>query len=163
MESRDYRQNISKIMAEAVQFCCKKEHLTEGDFCRTLQAGQEKTHSRLRYALAKGISSYLGSIDDNLVSVYVYGSTMADNAGFSSDIDLIVQVKSKYGRTQRALQILDSYLMNSYQVMLGKEEFRMNCMLDVHIVDQDDIKQNREYGSIISSLFIAPVKVWCRD
>ncbi|MHB1255636.1 MAG: hypothetical protein ACYCXI_05380 [Dethiobacteraceae bacterium] len=53
--------------------------------------------------------------------------------------------------------------MNSYQVMLGKEEFRMNCMLDVHIVDQDDIKQNREYGSIISSLFIAPVKVWCRD
>ncbi|MBS3897358.1 MAG: nucleotidyltransferase domain-containing protein [Dethiobacter sp.] len=162
MESWDYRQNISRIVAEAVQFCCKREHLAEEDFFRTLQAGQEKTHSRLRYALAKGISSYLGSIDDNLVSVYVYGSTMTDNAGFSSDIDLIVQVKSKHGRTQRALQILDSYLLISYQVMLGKEEFRMNCMLDVHLVDQDDIKHGREYGSIISSLFIAPIKVWCR-
>ena len=109
MESRDYQENIKRIMAEAVEFCCKKEHLSVEKFFRTLQAGEENTHSRLRYAIAKGISSFLGSIDDNLVSVYIYGSTMADSAGFSSDIDLIVQVKSKHGRTQRELQILDSY------------------------------------------------------
>lgn len=162
MESRDYQENTKRIISDAVEFSCKKEHLTVEEFFRALQAGEENTHSRLRYAIAKGISSYLGSIDDNLVSVYIYGSTMADNAGFSSDIDLIVEVKSKHGRTQKKIEILDSYLMVNYRILLGMNQFRMNCMLDVHLVDQEDIKLRREYGSIIFSRFTAPVKVWSR-
>ncbi len=162
MESNKYDQNIKRIMAEAVQFCCQKEYLTEKEFFRSLQAGEENTHSRLRYALAKGISSYLGTIDDNLVSVYVYGSTLANNAGFGSDIDLIVRVNSKHGGTEKALQILDSYLLVSYQVLLGKSAFRMNCMLNAHVVDQDDIKKSTNYAGVISSQFTAPIKVWSR-
>lgn len=163
MESMDHHLNIMEIMAEAVRFCCGKEQLSEEQFLRNILSGQENAHSRLRYALAKGISRYLGALDDNLESVYVYGSTMTDNAGFSSDIDLIVKVKSKNGKTRRAFEILDTYLQVSYKVLLAEHEFRMKCMLDVHIIDQEDIEQKINYGSVISSHNIAPVKVWSRE
>ncbi|MDW7649916.1 MAG: nucleotidyltransferase domain-containing protein [Bacillota bacterium] len=162
MGSLEHYQNIMKIVPEAIRFCCQKEHMTEETFFRNLQAGDEATHSRLRYALAKGISGYLGSFDDNLQSVYVYGSTMDDNAGLSSDIDLIIQVKCKNGETKRALEILDSYLLISYRILLGNDEYRMNCMLDVHIVDEQDIKERTDYGCLISSQHTIPVKVWSR-
>lgn len=61
-----------KIVTDAVHFYCSKEHLSEDEFFRSLQAGHESTHSRLRYAFAQGISRYLGDIDDNPESVYVY-------------------------------------------------------------------------------------------
>ena len=163
MEKTDHHFNIMEIMAEAVRFCCRKEHLSQEQFLRDILSGQVNAHSRLRYALAKGISRYLGSMDDNLESVYVYGSTMSDNAGCSSDIDLIVKVKSKEGKTRRALEILDTYLRVSYKILLADDDLPMKCMLDVQIIDQNDIEQKINYGSVISSRTIAPVKVWSRE
>lgn len=163
MASLEQYQNIMQIVIEAVRFSCRKERQTEDEFFRALQAGDENTHSRLRYALAKGISAYLGSIDENLESVYVYGSTMDDQAGFKSDIDLLVKVKSKHnGATEKSLDVLNSFLLFSYRVLLDEAEFRMNCMLDVHLVDEDDIQQRNHYGSLLSSSDIVPVKVWSR-
>lgn len=163
MDKIDHHLNIMEIMAEAVRFSCRKEQLSQDQFLKRLLSGQENAHSRLRYALAKGISRYLGSMDDNLESVYVYGSTMADNAGSSSDIDLIVKVKSKNGQTRRAFEILDTYLRVSYKILLADDDLPMKCMLDVQIIDQNDIEQKINYGSVISSRSIAPVKVWSRE
>jgi predicted nucleotidyltransferase len=162
MSPLEHYQNIMKVVIEAVRFACQKEHLSEDHFFRSLQAGEENTHSRLRYALAKGITHYLGSIDDNLESAYVYGSTMDDNAGCKSDIDLLVKVKSKSGRTRKVLEILDSLLLASYRILLDDDEFGMNCMLDVHMVDEEDIQSRKHYGSLLSSADIVPVKVWSR-
>lgn len=163
MDKMDHHLNIMEIMAEAVRFCCRKEQLSQEQFLKKLLSGQENVHSRLRYALAKGIAGYLGSMDDNLESVYVYGSTMDDNAGFSSDIDLIVKVKSKNGQTRRVFEILDTYLRVSYKILLATDDLQMKCMLDVQIIDQNDIEQKINYGSVISSHTTAPVKVWCRS
>ncbi|EEG77007.1 nucleotidyltransferase domain-containing protein [Dethiobacter alkaliphilus] len=163
MERMDHQANIMEIMAEAVRFGCRKEQLAEEQFLKKLLTGDVNAHSRLRYALAKGISRYLGSMDDNLESVYVYGSTMNDNAGFSSDIDLIVKVKSKNGKTRRAFEILDSFLRISYKILLADDELPIKCMLDVQLVDQRDIEQKINYGSVISSHNIVPVKVWSRE
>lgn len=162
MASMEHYRSVMKIVPEAILFCCQKEHTTEETFFRNLQAGDEATHSRLRYALAKGIAGYLGSFDDNLQSVYVYGSTMDDNAGLSSDIDLIIRVKTKNSETKRALEILDSYLLISYRILLDNDEYRMNCMLDVHLVDEGEVQHRIDYSSIISSHHTVPVKVWSR-
>jgi hypothetical protein len=161
-EAQDHYQNVMSIMVEAISFCCRKEQTTEEGFFMALQSGSESAHSRLRYALAKYLSGYLGSIDDNLESVYVYGSTMDDNARRSSDIDLLVKVKSKNSRTWRALHILDSYLLVSYRILLGDGGINMNCMLDVHMIDEDDVIQRKNYGSLVTSPYTVPVKVWSR-
>ena len=112
------------------------------------------------YALAKGISNYLGKIDENLESVYVYGSTANDNARLSSDIDLIVKVKSKNGSTGKALKILDSCLLVNYKILMADEQVRMSYMLDVQMIDESDVQQRNRYGSLMSFSHTAPIKIW---
>ncbi|MFW0861030.1 MAG: hypothetical protein AAGT88_02840 [Dethiobacter sp.] len=115
--------------------------------------GDENVHSRLRYALAKGIADYLGSIAENLDSVYVYGSTMNDNARLCSDIDLLVKVKSKSGGTEKALKILDSCLLIDYRILMADEQVKMSYMLDVHMIDEEDVLQKKQ---LRLSCFIRP-------
>lgn len=162
MELMEYYLNMMKIIIEAVSFCCAMEHLTEKSFFKALKNGKEDIHSRLRYALAKGISNYLGKIDENLESVYVYGSTANDNARLSSDIDLIVKVKSKNGSTGKALKILDSCLLINYKILMADDQVRMSYMLDVHMIDESDVQQRNRYGSLLSFSHTAPIKVWSR-
>ena len=162
MESLEHHPQVLIIVQEAIKFSCVKERLTEEDFYRTLKEGQEDTHSRFRYALARGISSYLGHIDDNLESVYLYGSTMVANANTASDIDLLVKVKSKDSKTRRVLELLDGCLIFAYKLLLIGLQININCMLDAHLIDDEDIKSRKDYGSLITSFYTKPIKVWSR-
>ncbi|MCR3922948.1 MAG: nucleotidyltransferase domain-containing protein [Firmicutes bacterium] len=162
MESGDHYAAMMKIVSEAVRFSCSKEHLSKIGFFQGMQAGDESIHSRFRYALAIGVSRYLGSMDANLESVYVYGSTLNDNACFSSDIDLIVKVKTKSSETLATIAMLDTCLLTSYKILMADDQSQMSYMLDVHIIDEHDLQQQSGYGSLISSCHTLPIKVWQR-
>ncbi len=162
METVDHCPQVSSIVQDAIKFCCVKERLTEAEFYRTLQEGREDTHSRFRYAVARGISSYLGHIDDNLESVYVYGSTMVANASSASDIDLLVKVKNKDMKTHIVLGLLDACLILAYKLLLAGLQVNINCMLDAHLIDDEDIRSRKDYASLITSFYTKPIKVWSR-
>ena len=107
-------------------------------------------------------ASYLGGLECGVRAVYLYGSTMNDEAGFCSDIDLIVLVERKRDQARVLLRQLDLALLTSYRTLIGEGHLPAT-LLDVHFVDEGEEKARRGYGAVLRSLHTGPVSLWWRN
>ncbi|SFR07338.1 nucleotidyltransferase domain-containing protein [Desulfoscipio geothermicus] len=147
----------------SLAFCSQKHYYSREEILQLMQKNCPTIHSRIRYALAKELGRYLGEQYATVQSVYVYGSTMKDSAGKTSDIDLLVLVGEKTPSLAQAVQLLNDKLLSLYRVLLGDDAPPIRRMLDVHIVDTDEVAARRGYGTLIGSLYQPPTKIWSRN
>jgi len=155
--------NGEDLLEKALLFSCKKCKKNRIDFLRMLLNGSHIAHRIFRYELAGQLCDCLAEVDDNLEAVYIYGSTMEDNANFVSDIDLILKVKTKTKKTVDIITMYNNYLLNCYKNLIKEKTQFMNRLLDVHIIDESDIKIRNEYGALLLSMYHIPVKIWRRS
>lgn len=116
-------------------------------------------HSLLRYAIAKRLANYLGQLGGGICGVYLYGSTMNDDAGPCSDIDLVVVVKRKRDQALLLLRCLDLALLTSCRAFIDPMRLPAS-LLDVHLVDVEEEKNRRGYGAILHSPQTHSVCLW---
>lgn len=143
------------LLVQALENCGKKSFGGVDALVAALRAGEPWAHSLFRYALAQELGLYLNRICPNIRRVYVYGSTMDDRAGPSSDVDLILWVREKVPALESLLWKLDALLLHGYRMLTGFSGPPM--FFDLHIVDDAEVAERQGYGAVIHSLWTAPV------
>jgi len=147
------------LFASALEFCARVRGCTVDEALRRLEEGSREFHSTFRYGLAKGLSSYLGSLGDAFREVYVYGSTMDGGANPASDIDVIVVVGKRRDEVNRLLLLLDVSMTACYRQLLRlKKDPR--SLLDVQIVEGHEASERSGRGAVLAGLNTRPICLW---
>jgi len=120
---------VRTLMREALLFCRQKVNPGVSCIIWDLRHGNRRAHSTLRYAIAKIISNHMVSISGLIKAVYVFGSTMEDNAGKVSDIDMIVIVKKKDKFFTEFFKGMDSALLYEYKKLVGSGTSKLKKFL----------------------------------
>ena len=119
------------------------------------------------YALAKNVADYLGAFDEAVKAAYLfeYDATPEDVCFCETSHDHLIHVIVHVGRRtaalQSMLQALDSALTSRYADLTGAGE--VAHVLDVHIVNDDDVRRRCGYGALLSSVHHRPLQLWLRD
>jgi len=138
---------------------CARSPLTREDVLRQLKDGEAEVHSRLRYALAKELSAYLGQLNAGFHGVYLYGSAMGDAASRYSDIDVIVVVEVRNDQTAALLARLDLSLVSQYRDLVGTQSLPQS-LFDIRVIDEQDLAERDGYGAVVHGLYTCPVCLW---
>lgn len=162
------REMGRQLFEKAVGYCCEKAGVGAETVRQWLEGGDPWTHSTFRYALARGLGAYLGR-NFRVTGAYLYGSTMYDQAGMNSDVDMIVCVPLPNGESGgntnghskllRFIEDIDREVLDRYKALI-KDGVERRFLIDAHIVDEGAIVSRRGYGAIVSSLDAKPVRVW---
>lgn len=147
------------LFTDALQFCCRVHSVSPDEALHCLESGHRKFHSSFRYGLAKGLSTYLGSLGCVVQEVYVYGSTMDGEAHLASDIDVLLVVRKGRDELKRLLGLLDISLASWYRQLIG---LKMNpaSLLDVHLLEGSEIAERSGNGIALTGWNTRPVCLW---
>jgi len=77
----------------------------------------------------------------------------------SSDVDIIAWVSRKSDIVESLLLRLDRLLTEGYRTLTRAS---LRRLFDIHLVDDEDVELGRDYGSVIRSVWTAPVCLWRR-
>ncbi len=105
-----------------------------GDCCRT--DGQEW---RWRQHMAERLAASLDSQHFGVKSVFLFGSTNDGTAGLRSDIDLIIHFEGSEAQKAELFHWLEGWSLCLDEMNYLKTGYRMNGLLDIHIITDDDI------------------------
>lgn len=147
------------ILARALGAAAAREGQDSPGFLASLRAGDSATHSAFRYALAQEFCRYVSGLGSTFRAVYVYGSTMDGRTRPSSDVDIIAWVSRKSDIVESLLLRLDRLLTEGYRTLTRAS---LRRLFDIHLVDDEDVELGRDYGSVIRSVWTAPVCLWRR-
>jgi len=148
------------ILARALGTAGAREGCSAQRFLADLRAGDPGAHSAFRYALAQEFCTYVSGLGSAFQAVYVYGSTMDGRTRPSSDVDIIAWVERKSDTVESLLWRLNRLLTQGYRTLTGCTSLR--SLFDIHLVDNEDVELGRGYGSVIRSVWTAPVCLWRR-
>ncbi|MDY7042064.1 MAG: hypothetical protein SVX38_14500 [Chloroflexota bacterium] len=163
----DAAGTVENALPIALQFCAQKMGLDSHQaVLDRLRQGDGVACKYCHYSLAKQVAEALGSLDENVKSVYIcdYDATPEDRCFGqtvqTSLIHMIVWVKRKTGALNSLVEALDRILVQSYADLIGSRQ--STNLLDVQMVDDADVKNRLGYGALISSLYNQPIQVWKR-
>jgi len=165
------RTLADRMVESAVAFCAGKTFA--GDTERTRQAlrhGQCDACEYLRYSLAKQVGDFLGQMDQTVKAVYVFEAEPAGIDGAapqragSPGISLIAWVERKTAALSALAAALEAGLLDSRRTIIGCVNAAPACyFLDVHLVDDADVRERRGYGALVNGLHVRPLQVWARE
>lgn len=167
MASAQMVQTQADMMLEnALAFCADKTFQGDTRQARlALTSGRCDVCDYLCYSLAKQVGEYLGQMDAAVKAVYVFQpeyarSSEATAACRSAGINMIAWVERKSAALSALTEALDAALSERRR-KLGCVNATAACYtLNVHLVDDADVRERRGYGALIGSLFVRPIRVW---
>ena len=165
------RTLADQMVKSAIAFCAGK--VFAGDTERTRQAlgqGQCSACEYLRYSLAKQVGDYLGQIDPTVKAVCTFEAESdaideptTDRRNASPGISLIAWVDRKTAAFSALVAAVEAELSDSRLALLDCANSTPACyFLDVHTVDDADVRERRGYGALIDGLHLRPLQVWAR-
>lgn len=162
--------DASGIVPDALTATARKLGMSEDDIVKAMREGRCATCDALRHSLAQATGQYLGKADLSVRVVYSYEPeygtaadvALAERPNLSPGINLIIWAS----RRSAAL----SAVIASLRETLGQETAAFACdranalcwMLDVHVLDDEQVKMRTGYAALISSTFVRPLEVWHR-
>lgn len=162
----------TNMIEEALEFCAAKAGLRGSESARNALRGADCCAcEHLRYALAKRLAEYLGSVDETIKTVYTYEpeySTMsegpiADRPSLTPGFNLVVKVSRKSAALSSLIASVNSALAQACRE-LGCPTANALCYeFDVGVADVGDVQRNSGYGALINSLTVRPIEIWHRE
>jgi hypothetical protein len=156
-----------RMLETALDFCAEKTF--DGDSRRTRKAlaqGRCEVCDYLCYSLAKQVGDYLGEMDKTVKAVYLFQPEYAETdeavVSQTSGLNMIAWVERKSAALGALAAALDAAMSESRR-KLGCSKATAACYaLNVHMVDDVDVREQRGYGAIVHSLYVRPMPVWTR-
>jgi hypothetical protein len=135
-----------------------------------MRSGDCSVCEYLRYALAKGVAEYLGSMDDTVKAIYIYEpeyATSMDVAipsrpNLSPGINLITWVSRKSAALSSVVASVNSALAEECKQLACPKANALCYQLDVEVADDDEVYRQTGYGLLINSLYVRPIEIWQR-
>jgi hypothetical protein len=162
---------IQNMVQSALAFSAERAELPAAEQARrAISRGDCTVCDYLRYGLSKEISQYLGSIDRSVQAVYAYepeyaaGVLHLDSAGPGVDpgINLIVAVDRKNHALSSIVASLEDAVKEGLRGLVCAKANGTCFALDVKVVDGEELASRRGYGALVSSVYVAPMRLWSR-
>jgi CxxC motif-containing protein (DUF1111 family) len=162
---------VASVMEEAIEFCARKTGLKDREqILDTMRNGDCSVCEYLRYALAKGVAEYLGSMDDTVKAIYIYEpehATSMDMAipsrpNLSPGINLIAWVSCKSVALSSVVSSVSSALAEECKQLACPKANALCYQLDVEVADDDEVYRRTGYGLLLNSLYVRPIEIWQR-
>jgi hypothetical protein len=160
---------IQEMVESALAFSAEKSDLPAArEAHRTIADGECTVCEYARYGLSKEIAQYLGTIDTSVRAVYAYepeyaaGVLHLDSAGpgIHQGINLIVSVDRKNHALDSIVASLEDALKEGVRPLLCSKASGSCFALDVKLVDGEELESRRGYGALVSSVYVAPMRLW---
>lgn len=160
----------TRMVEKAVVFCASK--MPGGNTAKARQAlheGQCEVCERLCYSLALQVGEYLGQMDPRVKAVYVFEPEYAkagevETVSRTPGIHLIAWVERKTAALNALVAALAAVLSENLRQQLGCVKATPACYsLDVHMVDDDEVRHRRGMGILVDSVYVRPIQVWPRQ
>jgi predicted nucleotidyltransferase len=113
---------------------------------------QRGEHWRWRLRMAERIAAHLGPDSHGVVACYIFGSTKNATAGPASDIDMLIHFHGDDARRAALVQWLDGWSRCLAELNFLRTGYRVDGMLDVHIVTDEDIARKTSYAVKIDAV-----------
>ena len=162
---------IQEMVQSALAFSVEKAELSAArEARREIADGDCTVCEYLRYGLSKELGQYLGTIDRSVQAVYAYepeyaaGVLHLDSGGPGIDqgINLIVSVDRKNHALDSIVASLEDAVKEGVQALLCSKANGSCFALDVKVVDGEELASRRGYGALVSSVYVAPMRLWSR-
>lgn len=150
------------LFEAALDGCARLYGCSAEDALQRLEEGDRELHSSFRYSLAKGLSSYLGSLGSGFREVYVYGSSIGERANLASDIDVILVVEKRRDEMMCLLKKLDVSLTSHYRRLVGVTGKPIS-LLDIHVIERNAQDECTGPGAMFDGLHTRPICLWRSD
>jgi len=159
-----------QMVESAVAFCARKTSANDTDRAlEMLRQGRCDVCEYLRYSLARQIGDYLGRMDPAIKAVYLCEPESGEGDGpatnspaRASGISLIAWVARKTAALSVLAAALETNLAHSRRA-IGCPKAGPACyFLDVHMIDDADLRDRRGYAALLDGLHVRPLEVWTR-
>lgn len=163
---------MQEMVESALAFSAEKADLPASrEVRRTIADGECTVCEYVRYGLSKEIGQYLGAIDSSVQAVYAYepeytaGALHFDSTGpgIHQGINLIVSVDRKNHALDAIVASLEDALKEGVRPLLCSKANGSCFALDVKVVDGEELASRRGYGALVSSVYVAPMRLWSRS
>jgi hypothetical protein len=163
---------IQEMVDSALAFSAEKAGLPAArEARRDIVDGGCTVCEYLRYGLSRELGQYLGTIDRSVQAVYAYepeyaaGVLHLDSAGPGIDrgINLIVSVEKKNHALDSIVASLEDAVKEGVRPLLCSKANGSCFALDVKVVDGEELSSRRGYGALVSSVHVAPMRLWSRS
>lgn len=111
-----------------------------------------KDHWRWRYHIAEKIASELDPEKFGVKAFYIFGSVKNASAGPGSDIDLLIHFSGNKKQRNELLIWLEGWSLCLAEMNYLHTGYKVDNMLDVHLVTDDDIKNHESFASKIGAV-----------
>jgi hypothetical protein len=163
----DATSTMEGALRQALGYCAEKLNLQGPQASlEKVRQGDPKAVEYCHYRLAQQVAEALGAVDDNVQSVllYEFEATPEDRAfgerREALPIHLLVRVARKTSALNSFVAALDRALVKDYTELVGPR--RLGHVLDVQVIDNSDIDNNRSIAALLYSLYNRPIQLWVR-
>ncbi|MCL6429508.1 MAG: hypothetical protein K6V36_01445 [Anaerolineae bacterium] len=157
---------MAEIVGSAMAFCAEKTGLPSKEaVAEATRSGDCTVCSRLHDGIARAVSMFLGSVDNEVQAVYAYDperATAVDDAPVGRGINLIVRVRRKSAALWSLIGLLISALAQERQRLACPQAHALCWSLDVQVVDEREVRNRIGYGALVDSLYVRPSLIWQR-
>ena len=119
---------------------------------RPASALQHGEHWRWRMRSAERITKMLDPNRFGIAAIYVIGSTKNATASPASDIDLLVHFRGTEQQKRELLAWFEGWSLSLAEMNYMRTGFKIEHMLDIHIVTDGDIKRKTSYAVKIGAV-----------
>jgi hypothetical protein len=147
------------LFGHALDHCSRRTGERADTVLERLRSRDPEMHGTFRYALAKGLGAYLGSLGVPFRAVYVYGSAMGETSSPCSDIDIILDLDHDTDQVDRLMRGLDIALVTQFRALFPWAR-KLSSLLDVRIVAAQPSQQKDRHSTGRSGLSTSPVCLW---
>jgi len=150
---------VEKALDETMRMCgvASREKVIERlKHCEPCEMGY------FRFYLIRYVTECIISRIKGLRGIYIFGSTVCDSAGLTSDMNVLLHVNKKDKATGKLMDEVNGMLTEDYKAVLGlrpKDCFRL---LDVHFITDKDVKAGTGMARLLSSAHDPPIALWRR-
>ncbi|KAA3610645.1 MAG: pyruvate, phosphate dikinase [Calditrichaeota bacterium] len=109
-------------------------------------------HWRWRLRNAEGLAARLDPVRFGVKGFYIFGSTKNATAGPKSDIDILIHFEGTEEQRSNILTWLDGYSQSLSQMNFLRTGHRVDGLLDIHIVTDEDIAKPTSYAAKIGAV-----------
>jgi predicted nucleotidyltransferase len=102
--------------------------------------------------MAEQLAASLDPLLFGVKAVYLFGSVNNGTAGPNSDIDLIIHFSGAPEQQESLETWLNGWSLSLSEINYLKTGYKMNGMLDIHIITDEDIKMKTSFAIKIDSM-----------
>jgi hypothetical protein len=169
VDASDAAATADRAVGNALDYCARQMGLMGPQAAvNELQQGNPSAHEYFEYALARQVAEYLGSLDEQVQSVYLFNNEATpEDAAFAVHdalplLHLLVCTGRKTEAFSALVASLDRTLMANYRGRIAARPSGRPGLLDVQAVDDKDVANKSGFAALLHSLYRPPLKVWAR-